>query len=196
MPEQDAVLAITGGLSDMQSVLDKVWEHLLPAMGPAPLPADSVAQVELSDTLAALSLPVPTGQPSSPRAEGWSGQAYDLEHNDLNLERVAITFGNNQSMLTLRNQHGESLFPVGHAAWLMGNADLRGNGNEPVAACGAWIAEDTFEVRICSREDVYCPVYLFHYTNGELHLAVKPNVSWGPTTTETMSGRQASQGAS
>jgi len=137
MPEQDAVLAITGGLSDMQSVLDKVWEHLLPAMGREALPADPHAHAELADSLAALSLPVPTGQPSSPRAEGWSGQAHDLEHNDLNLERVAITFGNNQSMLTLRNQHGESLFPVGHAAWLMGNADLRGNGNEPVAACGA-----------------------------------------------------------
>ncbi len=33
MPEQDAVLAITSGLDDMQAVLNLVWEHLLPAMG-------------------------------------------------------------------------------------------------------------------------------------------------------------------
>ena len=39
MPEQDAVVAITSGTRDMQAVLDKVWEHLLPAMGPDALPA-------------------------------------------------------------------------------------------------------------------------------------------------------------
>ncbi len=35
MPEQDAVLAITSGVSDMQAVLNCVWEHLLPALGRA-----------------------------------------------------------------------------------------------------------------------------------------------------------------
>ena len=35
MPDQDAVLAITSGIGDMQAALDLVWEHLLPAMGAA-----------------------------------------------------------------------------------------------------------------------------------------------------------------
>ncbi len=36
MPDQDTVLAMTGGLDDMQAVLDLVWAaHLLPAMRPA-----------------------------------------------------------------------------------------------------------------------------------------------------------------
>ncbi len=39
MPEQDAVLAITAGQSDMQAVLTKVWQYLLPAMTPAALPS-------------------------------------------------------------------------------------------------------------------------------------------------------------
>ena len=38
MPEQDAVVAITSGAKDMQSVLNLVWEHLLPAMKPRPWP--------------------------------------------------------------------------------------------------------------------------------------------------------------
>ena len=33
MPEQDAVLAITGGVGDMQQPLNLVWDILLPAMG-------------------------------------------------------------------------------------------------------------------------------------------------------------------
>lgn len=35
LPEHDAVVAITGGLSDMQKPLDAVWQTLLPAFGTA-----------------------------------------------------------------------------------------------------------------------------------------------------------------
>jgi CubicO group peptidase (beta-lactamase class C family) len=37
MPEQDAVLAITSNVGDMQALLNLVWEHILPALGPAPI---------------------------------------------------------------------------------------------------------------------------------------------------------------
>ena len=40
MPEQDAVVAITAETGDMQSELDLVWDHLLPAMKEQPLPRD------------------------------------------------------------------------------------------------------------------------------------------------------------
>ncbi len=40
MPDQDAVLAITSGVPDMQAVLNLVWDCLLPAMGSTALPAD------------------------------------------------------------------------------------------------------------------------------------------------------------
>ncbi len=38
IPEQDAVIAITSGVKDMQSVLNLVWDKLLVAMQPAPWP--------------------------------------------------------------------------------------------------------------------------------------------------------------
>ena len=196
MPEQDSVLAITGGLSDMQTVLDKVWEHLLPAMGPDALPANPHAHAELSEKLAALSLPLLEGQPAPAPATDWSGKSYDLDSNDLKLASVGITFGSDQSMLTMRAERGESSLPVGHATWLPGTANLRGNGDEAVAACGGWVADDTFEVRICTTEDVYCAVFLFHFTNDDLRLDVTPNASWGPATTRTMIGCQSSQAES
>ena len=74
MPEQDAVLAMVSGVRDMQAVLDKVWQHLLPAMQPAALPADPHAYGELRAKLAALSLPLPQGQPSSPQGGAMVGQ--------------------------------------------------------------------------------------------------------------------------
>ena len=44
LPEQDAVIAITSGVKDMQSVLDLVWDRLLPAIQTSPLADDPEAQ--------------------------------------------------------------------------------------------------------------------------------------------------------
>ncbi|GHO64781.1 hypothetical protein KSC_036730 [Ktedonobacter sp. SOSP1-52] len=189
MPEQDAVLAIIGGVRNMQAVLDKVWEHLLPAMQPEALPADPQAYGGLYDKLAVLSLPLPKGQPSSPKAEQWWGQTYKLESNDLKLESVAIKFGDERGTLIVRDERGEHPMQVGYATWLKGTTDMRGYGDEPVAACGAWTAEDTYEVRICYYEGVFCPVFRFYYTSDKLQLEVEPNASWGPTTVTTITGR-------
>ncbi|MFN8492475.1 MAG: hypothetical protein U0350_33045 [Caldilineaceae bacterium] len=56
MPEQDAVLAITSGLGDMQVPLNLVWEHLLPAFGSSALPENQHAQQALANKLAKLGL--------------------------------------------------------------------------------------------------------------------------------------------
>lgn len=191
MPEQDAVLAIISGVRDMQAVLDKVWEHLLPAMQPEELPANPHAYGELRDKLATLSLSPAKGQPLSPRAEQWSGKTYKLESNDLKLESVAIKFGSERSTLILRDERGEHAVQAGCGAWLKGTIDMHGHGDESVAACGAWTAEDTYEVRVCYYEGELCPVFRFHFTNGELQLETEPNVSWDAPTVTTITGRMA-----
>jgi CubicO group peptidase (beta-lactamase class C family) len=189
MPEQDAVLAIVGGLRDMQALLDKVWGHLLPAMGPGALPADPQAYSELRDKLAGLALPHPKGQPSSPKMERWWGKTVKLERNELGLESVAIESGDGCSRLVMRDARGERALQIGTDTWLKGTTDVRGYDAEPVAACGAWTTQDTYEVRICYYESVFCPILRFHCRSGELQLEVEPNVSWGPTTPRTITGR-------
>jgi CubicO group peptidase (beta-lactamase class C family) len=189
MPEQDAVLAMIGGVRNMQAVLDNVWEHLLPSMQPEALPADPPAHDKLCAKLGLLSLPLPEGQPSSPRAEQLSEKTYQLESNDLKLESVAIKFGAECSTVTVGDEGGEHSMRIGRGRWLKGTTDARGHGDEPVAAGGAWTAEDTYEMRVCYYEAVFCPVLRFLYTSDELRLEVEPNVSWGPTTPMTITGR-------
>ena len=74
MPEQDAVVAITAETSDMQGELDLVWQHLLPAMKPTPLPRDRHSEAQLQHTLASLTLTPPKGQTTSPQAARISGK--------------------------------------------------------------------------------------------------------------------------
>ena len=66
MPEQDAVVSIHAGLRDMQQEINLVWDHLLPAFGPKPLPEDAAAQQALAARCAALKLPVQTGSAAAP----------------------------------------------------------------------------------------------------------------------------------
>lgn len=191
MPEQDAVLAINSGLRDMQVILDKVWEHLLPAMHPDPLPADARAYEMLRQKLANLSLPRPAGNRSSLWAEKCSGQTYALEENEMQVKSVTLAFGDEYSQLIVRDVRGEHTVQIGIDAWRTDSNNLRGYGAEPVATCGAWTSEDTYELRICYTESEFCQIFRFRFTSDELHLEVEPNVSWISPHPRSIRGRKS-----
>jgi len=54
MPDQDVVVAITADTGNMQGELDAIWQHLLPAFQSKPLPADSIGDEKLRETVAHL----------------------------------------------------------------------------------------------------------------------------------------------
>jgi len=191
MPGQDAVLVINSGLRDMQRVLDLAWEHLLPAMGADALPADPASHDALCEKLAGLSLPLPEGQPTSPNATEWSGTTWALDQNELGLETVAFTFGDGPATITMRDGSGEHPVAAGSGVWDTGTTSLRGKGDEPVAAAGAWMADDTFEVRACFTESETCLIYRARFAAAALQLELVPNVSWGPADVIAITGRPA-----
>jgi CubicO group peptidase (beta-lactamase class C family) len=203
MPEQDAVLAINSGLMDMQAVLDIVWEILLPAMKPDTLPANDTAQADLGDAIAALTMPLPQGHATSITAEQVSGVTHDLDANDLGIERVTATFEDDRATVSYRIEGTEQQLAVGYGTWLDGVATMPGDGgrpgpalgNEPVAAAGAWTADDTFEVRTCFYEGVFCPIFRFHFTGDTISVEFAPNVSWAGAEAITILGRRTGSAA-
>lgn len=159
LPQQDAVIAITSESKDMQSQLDLVWEHLLPAMKGEPLPADRTAQKRLQATLTSLALAQPMGQPTSATVERISGKTFALEANELGLEKVSSEFRGNGSTVTFRT--GKDAYPIacGSGRWVRGETALPGTpprlvsggaskSGTPskVAASGVWKDENTFEM--------------------------------------------------
>ena len=54
MPDQDVVVAITADRANMQAELNAIWDHLLAAFQPAPLPADSAGQEKVKEAVANL----------------------------------------------------------------------------------------------------------------------------------------------
>jgi CubicO group peptidase (beta-lactamase class C family) len=87
MPEQDAVIAITSGVKDMQAVLNLVWDKLLPALKPSPLAPDEEAAKKLDGILKGLSLrrPADSGTPAHV-----TGKKYVFPANSRKLESIAL----------------------------------------------------------------------------------------------------------
>jgi hypothetical protein len=193
MPDQDAVVAITSGVRDMQAVLNLAWEHLLPGMKTAPLPADAATQAHVTKKMASLSLPPPSGKATSPTARRVSGRTYELPKNDDGLEAIAVDLGK-EPTLVVRSDGQEYRVPFGMGAWRrggrlpMGRSRLQENATSPVAAAGAWADDDTLAVKACFHETPFCAALSLRFAGDALVLDREMNVGFGPTKRPTIVG--------
>ncbi len=153
MPEQDAVVAITCETGNMQDELNLVWEHLLPAMQPGPLPADGTAQSLLRRKLASLALPLPPATPPPPVAARVSGKRFQTETNPAGVQSVSFHFRSGACLFTLKDAAGEYPLTCGLGKWVEGRSNMPGIPPKitvgdlrpcKVAACGEWQDENTF----------------------------------------------------
>jgi CubicO group peptidase (beta-lactamase class C family) len=183
LPEQDAVLVTTAGLADPQGVLDLVWTHLLPAMGPSPLPAQIAAQERLAERLAGLRLPPVPGMPSSPVAAQVSERKY-LTGAETGLAWLRIDAGREHDTLTLHHDWGTHELVAGHGEWRTGNILLpnhRDQGPHPVAVSGAWVDERTYVVRSYLLRTPFLRTLTLRFDGDGLTLDARENVAFGPT---------------
>jgi len=189
MPEQDAVLAITSGLGDMQPPLDLVWKHLLPAMQSAPLPEDRAAQAALEHKLAHLALPPQAGRATSPLAAEVSGRTYVFAQNDQGVESMSFNFDQAGCALSVRDTTGAHEVRASNGAWLKGSTTLIDGMAAPVAASGAWTSDDTYVIRLAFYETPFIPTITYRFSAGELAVDWKDNVGFGPTEHPQIVGR-------
>ena len=190
MPEQDAVLAMTDGTSDMQGVLDLVWEHLLPAMTAEPLAPDPEGQARLAAKLAGLELPTPQGAATVAMAERVNGRIYALEANDLGQTMAQFTFSGAGS--TLRFAGGEAPLWIGsgYGAWMPGEiGGLGARSLGKVAAAGAWAADDTYVSQIWAHETPFRITVTSRFEGEQVTISLAFNVGMQPAAPMVLKGR-------
>jgi CubicO group peptidase (beta-lactamase class C family) len=197
LPQYDAVVAITSGVRDMQSVMNLVWDKLLPEMKAAPLPANAVAQRALATRLAGLTMRTSNGKPTSPLASAISGKWYELAENERGIRAVSLELGSSAPALVVRTASGETRTPIGLGAWVRNRAGFA-NGIErmlsvpaqpQVAASGAWTADSTFRVKLVAPETPFYSTLDFRFDGDRLVLDAEQNVSFGPTKLPRLEGR-------
>lgn len=196
MPEQDAVVAITSGLGDMQSVLNLVWEYLLPAMHPDSSAAkgESPSDAALRARLRGLALPAPTGSSRSDTAARVSGKVYQFGENPQKIERLSITFAGGEAQLVLLDGKGERTVRCGTSKWLETRApigrELSMLSDQPAAraaAQGAWTDPETFRMRLCFYESPFVQTLTLKFKENSVEFIADANV--GPPPAPPVTGR-------
>lgn len=182
MPEQDAVVAITGGLRDMQAVLNLVWEKLLPAMSTSALPPDGKNHEKLISTLKTLALPPQQGSITQPDLSKISGKTYRLPDNPRRLETIALANGKSDATTLIVTFNGaESRIEVGHNTWKKSVTRWGSEKPLPIAATGAWTSADTFTAKICITENAFIHSVTLRFSGNELRFNSEANVAFGAT---------------
>ena len=122
LPEQDAVVAITSGVKNMQAVLDLVWDKLLPAFKPATLATDEESHQKLARTLAGLSLRPVAGSASPAKV---SGKRFTFPANGAKLEAISLESDDQGDTLVVRVAGTDQRIACGHGAVEEGAFGLR-----------------------------------------------------------------------
>ena len=192
VPEADLVVAMTAGIGPMQSVLETVWDVLLPSLAPAPLAEDAAALAALAARLNALRLTPRIGAAASPLESDLEGAEFAVEPNDFGFRSLRLEYRPGGGSLVASDQDGvPRTLEFGRAGWREGTSDLmpewRG---QPLVASGAWPRPECLELDVCLYTGAYRYRLAFDFSGPELRLSVSVNVSFGPTDLGSLVARR------
>jgi CubicO group peptidase (beta-lactamase class C family) len=188
LPEQDAVIAITAGLRDMQAVLNLVWDKLLPGMKSSTKSPDDATRAKLAKTLKGLTLRLPEGMRTPPKP---LGKKYVFPANDRKIESISLETGaeDGQATLLTRIDGVDRRIVCGLGAWKKGPAAWTRLPEQPAAASGAWTKDDTFMAKICFTQTPFVVTVRLKFTDVEVRLESESNVGFGPTKEPGLVGK-------
>jgi CubicO group peptidase (beta-lactamase class C family) len=191
LPEQDAVIAITSGVKDMQGVLNVIWDQLLPAFQPKRLRADGENRKKLEAKLASLEVRTAAGNASSPVAQKVFGRTFAFGTNEQKLESFALRPNpdGNGLALVLRANGAESRFPCGFGEWKKGRGAFGSYANEPAAGSAAWISEDTCVIKLCLTETPFYTTIKMKFEDDQVRFDSETNVGFGGGKKPQLLGR-------
>ena len=171
LPEQDAVIAITSGVKDMQSVLNLVWDQLLPAMQPSPLATDHEAAEQARRQAQGL-IAAPAGGGSHVRNRRESLRQEICLSGQRAKARIDHARERRQRSKPSRSccdqPAAEQKILCGRGKWAKGRLAYGKFPEQPAAASGAWTAGDTFTAKICFYETPFCVTMTLKFSGDQL----------------------------
>ena len=188
LPEQDAVIAINGGLKDMQAVLNLAWDKLLPAMQSSSLAPDEESAGKLRVALKGLSLRPVEG--SAAPASGL-GKRYVFTAKDTLLQAISLQSDGKDGPVTLVAQvaGAEHRIVCGRGTWQKGRMAWEKLSEQRVAASGAWTGDDTFTAKLCFYETPFIVTVKLKFAGEEVNCTTESNVGFGSNNPTELVGK-------
>lgn len=191
MPDQDAVLAITSGLGNMQQVLNIAWKHLLPAMKNEALVPAQEDKTSLDEKVRSLQLQTVKGDVASPADAGVLGKVYQFKEDDKGLKSASLHQEKTNTFIMISNAHGEQRIDCGFGQWKRGELIFEKsllkpvgvtNENQSVAASGAWTAPGRYVADLYLNETPFRLRMTLQFKDDNLFLNLEYNVAFGRKT--------------
>ena len=179
LPEQETVIAITSGLKDMQSVMNLIWDKLLPALKSSPLTENAEAHAALEKKLKSLSLRPQGGNATAAKV---LQQKFDFPVNEHQLKSVTLEASDQAGGIQLVMQYEGNQYRI-HCRpdeWGRGEAGSGSLARQPVAASGGWSDDETFTCKVCFYETPFVVTSTFSFKGNELLYRSQSNVGFGP----------------
>jgi CubicO group peptidase (beta-lactamase class C family) len=154
LPEQDMVIATTASTLAMQSVLDAVWTHVVPAVDRA---ASGSADDELATRMAGLSLsPYAAAGAPPARADAWDGAQFEPAGGSCvdqpSLTSVEVRRGGDGWAVTLAEADARLDRPFTPAGWAVATPTGEEPDPVPTAVSGGWADADTLRCHLLFLE--------------------------------------------
>ncbi len=189
MPDQDAVLAITSQTSNMQGILDLVWDHLLPAMHEDALPANPAGVAALRSQLAKLSLSIPAGKANAEREKAIEGKSFTFAANERDIKKIGFFFDAGDCYVRVQDSAGAYELPMSVGTWSYSETTRKGpylvaraknslNGLPPfkVACAYRWLDDGALELTVRYIESPHTETLVCRFTGERIDIDVTTGV--------------------
>ena len=196
LPQYDAVIAITSGTRDMGSVMNLVWDRLVPALKAGTMPADAAANRQLTAKLATLKLKTPSGTATSAAAQSAAGKRFTFEKNPQSIESIVLepSPAAGGTSLTLRIAGTDQRLAVAHNDWKKGTLTT-GATPDAVAASGAWTSPDTYTLTVVRYRTPFATTYQLRFAGDQLFVKAEQNVGPADARVSEFAGKLATGSA-
>jgi CubicO group peptidase (beta-lactamase class C family) len=178
LPQYDAVIAITSGTRDMASVMNLVWQRLIPAFKANALPADAATSAKLTAKLKGLTLKTQIGTSAmAPAVKALVGKTYTFSSNPQSVESLILNSADASGAvsLTLRIAGTDQQISAAPDSWRKGTLTIRGVA-DPIAASGAWTAADTYTLKVARYRTPFVATYRMKFADDQLAVEIEQNV--------------------
>ncbi len=209
MPEQEAVLAFTSGVEKMGSILELVWERLLPGLKETEHASETPADYQrLKERLESLAVTAPQNQTASPPplAGQVSGAVYRFAPNDQQIESVTLAFNGASCLLTFQDSDDSGdkethRVEGGLSDWKQGTTTFLQSSIWPsrrpptqvvkTRMRGGWINGNTLVFKLCYCETPFSPTLTFHFEDERtVTLNIRGSVGFGPSERPPLTGKK------
>ncbi len=190
LPDQDLVVAITAATPSMQAVLNLVWQHLVEPLQQAALPEDPASVRELEQNILGLVLTGPKTFEGSTKEILIAGKTFESTDPSQKIQSCQLDFDDEGCTLILKYLSNDKTIRAGTQTWISGQSSFEID-DQKVAALGAWVSSDTFEIQIWAQESPSGTLIRCRFDDNSLELTTTYQYRFGPTEGPTFLGKIA-----